>query len=127
MAIYQIQEQTDLEIVLVPTTLETATDVTYDSHTFNEFFNAGTHESIWVSVVGWWGCGKALYYVNMPELLRRVERALAEFKEYCPPLTAEMLEGLGSKQSVFKERGFMFRPSKGIFVRWKAKPKKATM
>lgn len=124
--VYQIESQTALEIVLVRTTLEEATDVTYTPGQFTESFNGGTIDAVWDNVQGYWG-DERRWYFNKPELIRQVVGQLDKTKEVSFPLSEYIMQRLQEYNPMFKEHGFMYRPSKGVFVKWKAKPKKVVI
>ncbi len=130
--LYQILYQNDIELVLQGTTLETATDVTYNEEQFQDAFNNGTISSTWERVEGYWYSSSTdfrnkIYFINMAELIRQVGQQLEKNKEVAIDLPEKVLEKFRDYHSYrarFKEHGFMFRPTKDVFVRYKAKSKK---
>lgn len=123
--IYQIISQNEVELILQRTTLETATDVTYTNEQFCEIHS----DSVWNRVDGYWYSYGSddmnkIYYINKPELRRQVLQQLEKSKEAIVELSEEIMKHIQYYNDEFKPHGFMFRPSKGVFVKFKARPKK---
>lgn len=121
--VFQIESQSELEIVLVRTTLEEATDVTYTLAQFGRIFNNDEYESVWKTTPGHYSSFH-YHYINFGELERQVLKRLETSKEVSLLFTDTTLEHLSYSNPTFKKSGFMFRPSKGVFVKWVEKPKK---
>lgn len=141
---YQIQEQSDLELIIFKVTLETATDVTYSDKDIEEIFGGGNYTSyaeyatdstllLKTNYTGGWGdkIEHVVYFVFVQGIIRAVTRELARNPKAIVQLdlNTHHHSALKDMNKVFKQHGFMFRPKFGHFVTYKAgkpKPKKVS-
>jgi len=119
--VFQIQSESSIELILVETTLETATDVTY---TMLQFTTQIINDSGWEYMCRTWDTIPTYHYVNKPEIIRQVQLELVKHKEVTLEMSERAMAELVHHNLTFKRHGFMYRPSKEVFVAWRERPKK---
>lgn len=132
---YEIISKGQFEIVLERRTFETATGVLYTKDDLKALFNNGNNFLYCMDGVG--SYPMVCDYAHDPSSLIYVDSVLAHVlnelknpkkKEVFVDLSPVAIRTLSVQyQRWFKENGVMCRPSTGVFIRFKQKPKKVAV